>query len=81
MSTIKRPLRADTLAYAARRMGGFHIRLGRTSGLAAVEGRETLVTLSMPEVADILGTLPIAGMSIEELNALRMTMRMLRGRS
>lgn len=79
MTTIKRSVRADTLVHAAQRTEGFYARLEHTSGLAAVEGRETLITLSMPEVAAILGTLPVHGMSIENLNALRTTIRMLRG--
>lgn len=75
----KRSVMADTLVLAGQRPDGkLFARFRNTHGLAAAEGRETLVVLSKPELAVLLGMLSLDDLSKDDGIALIKVIRALR---
>jgi len=86
MIRSKRPVTVRHLMHARMHNGGraggplrAFARFDRPGGLKAVEDRSVLVTMSLPEVAELVGAIPLAIMDAggEDLAAVRRVMALL----
>lgn len=86
----KRPVYANTLgesrAFHAYAFGGdrdepyrYQLTFEKAHGLAAVAGREAIVTMTGPELASAIGAIPVVSIEDpEDMKALARTMDLLR---
>jgi hypothetical protein len=80
MPREKNTVRASGLRRTVQRQeGGMFARFRNTTGLREAEGRETLVILFYPEIAEILTAMPLRQMKdAEGMEALKMVIERLR---